>query len=293
MFLKNIKILESSPNRIAIAVEGFPLELVNSIRRTILSEVPVMAIEWVYVTRNDSALFNEMLSHKLGLLVIKSDKAIEKYLPPEECRADLECVEDPSCVDAFITKKPECFVRMVLKKENPAGAQEALLTVKVSDIESEDPDVYPVHGETQLTLLASGQSLDVEMYARLGRGKEHAKFIPAVLVLKYVPVIKYDSKSITEECLECIRKYNPELADTISKGSKSRIMWYDTGNTSLLRQCAERTCETGLKVEYDKNRLILVVESHGALDSRKIISLAIKELDKKVRVLQDEIGGVI
>ncbi|MEB3787047.1 MAG: DNA-directed RNA polymerase subunit D [Desulfurococcales archaeon] len=291
--MRNVKLLESSSNRIALAVEGFPLELVNSIRRAILSEVPVMAIEWVYITRNDSALFNEMLSHKLGLLVIKSDKAVEKYLPPEECRADLECGEDMACVDAFITRKPECFVRMVLRKENPADGEDALVTVKASDIESEDPDVYPVHGGTELTILASGQSLDVEMYARLGRGKEHAKFIPAVVVLKYTPVIKYDTKSISEECLECIRNYNSDLAETISKGSKSRIVWYDTGNTSLLKHCAERVCQTGLKVEYDKNRLILVVESHGALDPRKIISLAVDELDKKVKMLQEKLGGVV
>jgi len=291
--LRRIEILEEGFNRIALLIEGYPLELVNAVRRAILAEVPVMAIEWVYVTRNDSALFNEMLSHKLGLLVLKSNKAVEKYLPPEECRADIECGEDPACVDVFITKKPECFVRMVLKKSNPPEDGVSLLPVKASDIESEDPDVYPVHGDTELTILASGQSIDVEMFARLGRGKEHAKFIPAVVTLKYVPVIKYDSRRINDECIECLRNYNPSLAEKVSGKSRGEIVWKDSGNTSLLKHCAERVCGTGLKVEYDKNRLILVVESTGALDPRKIVELALEELDKKVENMYKELGGVV
>ncbi len=290
--MRRIEILEEGFNRIALLIEGYPLELVNAVRRAILAEVPVMAIEWVYVTRNDSALFNEMLSHKLGLLVLKSNKAVEKYLPPEECRADIECGEDPACVDVFITKKPECFVRMVLKKSNPPEDSVSLLPVKASDIESEDPDVYPVHGDTELTILASGQSIDVEMFARLGRGKEHAKFIPAVVALKYVPVIKYDSRRINDECIECLRNYNPSLAEKVSGKSRGEIVWKDPGNTSLLKHCAERVCGTGLKVEYDKNRLILVVESTGALDPRKIVELALGELDKKIENMYKELGGV-
>ena len=40
--------------------------LANAIRRSV-SEVPTLAIEEVEIFKNDSALYDEMLAHRLGL----------------------------------------------------------------------------------------------------------------------------------------------------------------------------------------------------------------------------------
>ena len=291
MLKEKIEILESSPRRLVLYIEGFPLEYVSALRRISLSEVPTMAIEWVNIYRNDSAMFNEVLAHRLGLLVLRSEEALERYKEPEECRADLECdVDDETCIDGFITRNSECFVRMILNVTHPENMEETRI-VRAVDIESEDPDVYPVHKMTEITHLTPGQSLEVEMFARLGRGKEHAKFIPGLAILKYVPVITYDSSKITDECIECISNYSKELAEKISEGSGT-IVWKDAGNTSLLRDCAARVCEaSGLKIEYTPERLILVIETHGGLTPTTIINQALKELDKKISRVLEELGG--
>ena len=54
-------------------VADIPISLANAIRRSAL-EIPVMAIDEVEIVKNDSALYDEVLAHRLGLIPIKTDK---------------------------------------------------------------------------------------------------------------------------------------------------------------------------------------------------------------------------
>ena len=50
----NIEILEKDEHTLTFLVEGISIEMTNAIRRIILSEIPVMAIDEVIILRNDS-----------------------------------------------------------------------------------------------------------------------------------------------------------------------------------------------------------------------------------------------
>ena len=50
------------------------INLANSIRRSVL-EIPTMAIDEVEIIKNDSALYDEVLAHRLGLIPIKTEKS--------------------------------------------------------------------------------------------------------------------------------------------------------------------------------------------------------------------------
>jgi DNA-directed RNA polymerase alpha subunit len=56
-----------------------PLSLANAVRRSVL-EIPTMAIDEVEISQNDSALFDEILAHRIGLIPIKTNKVSGKEI---------------------------------------------------------------------------------------------------------------------------------------------------------------------------------------------------------------------
>ena len=55
------------------------ISLANAIRRSVL-EIPIMAIDEVEIVKNDSALYDEVLAHRIGLIPIKTAKVSSKEI---------------------------------------------------------------------------------------------------------------------------------------------------------------------------------------------------------------------
>jgi len=51
--------------------------LANAIRRSV-NEIPTPAIETVEIHKNDSALYDEIIAHRIGLIPIKTDKIVKE-----------------------------------------------------------------------------------------------------------------------------------------------------------------------------------------------------------------------
>jgi DNA-directed RNA polymerase subunit D len=124
--------------------------LANAIRRSI-TEIPVLAIEEAEIYKNDSALYDEMIAHRLGLIPLKSEK---------------------------ITSKTK--VEFKLSKAGPC-------TVYSSDLEGLVP---VVHGKIPITTLEDGKKLELTATAIPGIGLEHAKYIPGIAYYHHVLSIK-------------------------------------------------------------------------------------------------------
>lgn len=62
-----------SPDRIEFDLIGLDVSIANALRRTLMAEVPTVAIESVYVWNNTSIVVDEVLSHRLGLVPLKVD----------------------------------------------------------------------------------------------------------------------------------------------------------------------------------------------------------------------------
>ena len=160
-----VKVLEESANSVTLQLEGIDRSYANAVRRFCLAEVPSMAIDDVVILENSSVLYDETLAHRLGMVPITTD--LEKYKLPEEC----DCGNPLGCHN--------CRVLFVLD----AKGKEKVTTVMSGDLVSEDREVRPVSESIPLVKLATGQSVKLEAYARLGRGKEHAKWQPCTVAV--------------------------------------------------------------------------------------------------------------
>lgn len=162
-----IEFIEKSDAKVNVHLQGVSRAYANAIRRMALSEVPCMAIDDVVILENSSVVYDELLAHRLGLIPLKTD--LSKYVLPEEC----DCNNPLGC--------PKCRVLLVLDAE----AKDKVKDVVSGDLRSEDESTVPISSFISIVKLAPSQKIKLEAYARLGRGKEHAKWQPAsISVLK-------------------------------------------------------------------------------------------------------------
>jgi len=159
------KMLEESGNSVTVQLEGIDRSYANAVRRFCISEVPSMAIDDVVILENSSVLYDEILAHRLGMVPIKTD--LERYVLPEKC----DCGSPLGC--------NKCRVLLVLD----ATGTEKVSTVHSGDLVSEDREIRPTSETIPLVKLARGQTVKLEAYARLGRGKEHAKWQPCTVAV--------------------------------------------------------------------------------------------------------------
>jgi len=158
-----IEILERNKESLKFSIEGIKPSFSNALRRIMAFEIPTMAIEWVDIKKNDSAMYDEILAHRLGLIPLTFDK--KAYKLPEEA----ENIDN--------VKESSLYCKLLLKKKGPC-------MVYSGDLKSEDESVKPVYPNIPIVQLFEGQELELIAYARLGYGKEHIKWQGAVVGYK-------------------------------------------------------------------------------------------------------------
>ncbi|MCJ7761810.1 DNA-directed RNA polymerase subunit D, partial [Candidatus Bathyarchaeota archaeon] len=68
-----ISTVKREGNTIRFMVSGVTPAFANALRRTVIAEVPTMAIDDVMILENTSVLFDEFLAHRLGLIPLTTD----------------------------------------------------------------------------------------------------------------------------------------------------------------------------------------------------------------------------
>jgi DNA-directed RNA polymerase subunit D len=127
------------------------VSLANAIRRSV-GEIDILAIDEVDIYKNDSALYDEIIAHRLGLVSLKNQK-----------------MKKGDVVEFKLKGKGEVDGKMILAGEMGAEI------------------IYP---ETPIVLLGEGQQLEIVARARAGKGINHAKFMPGLVYYKHLPKIK-------------------------------------------------------------------------------------------------------
>jgi DNA-directed RNA polymerase subunit D len=156
----DIKVLSREQDTLRFVLSDVSPAFANAIRRIILAEVPVMAIDDVMILENSSVMYDEILAHRLGLIPVTTDQT---YNLPEECT----CKSELGC--------EKCRASLSLEVE----ASDPVEVVYTSHLKPDNPEVKPVSDKIPIIKLAQGQKVKLEAYARLGRGRDHAKWQPA------------------------------------------------------------------------------------------------------------------
>jgi DNA-directed RNA polymerase subunit D len=163
----SVEVVEKSDQRIVVKFNNIPRQYVNSLRRLAISEVPTLAIDDVVILENSSVMHDEAVAHRLGLIPLRTD--LDRFVMPHDC----DCKSTLGC--------SKCRVLLVLDSE----ATDKTKVVTSGELVSEDEMVQPVSKDIPIIALAPNQKLKFEAYARLGTGKDHAKWQPtAAAVVK-------------------------------------------------------------------------------------------------------------
>ncbi|PIN98683.1 MAG: DNA-directed RNA polymerase subunit D [Candidatus Diapherotrites archaeon CG10_big_fil_rev_8_21_14_0_10_31_34] len=146
-----IKQIKKGDRKIKFQLKGTNPAFVNGIRRAIQTNVKSFAVDSINIYENTSVMFNEMLSHRMGMLPIQGDPK---------------------------TYKTKDKVTLMIEKEGPC-------TVYSKDVRSTDPKIEVVDKKIPILKLGKGQKLKAEMDAVVDSGKTHTKWISGVLSYNY------------------------------------------------------------------------------------------------------------
>jgi len=155
-----MQVISNTPEKLILRMDANEA-LANAIRRSI-SEVPTLAIDEVEIFKNDSALYDEVLAHRIGLVPLKTEKTHT----------------EKSSIDLKLSKKGPC-------------------TVYAKDLEGPAEIIY---NDIPLTILAEDQKLELIGTARIGLGINHAKHIPGLCFYRHFLEVK--SSADTDEIIE-------------------------------------------------------------------------------------------
>ena len=246
----NLKVLKKEEHELVAVIDKANPMMMNVVRRMILNEVPTLAVDEVTIKKNSSALYDEMLALRLGLLPLTTD------LKTYKLQADCKC-EGKGCA--------QCTVLLTLKAKGPG-------TVYASQVTSKDPDAKPVYGETPIVKLLQDQDVDVEMKAMLGQGKMHTKFSPGLAYYAGYPEIE-GKKSALKNLPKAVQDKLAEKGDNLEV--KNILSWTEAD---------EETCEKHeIAVKHSEERFIFTIESWGQLKPKEILVKATDMFDAKLK----------
>ncbi len=263
----DIKVLEPMENRMKLLISDATPETVNALRRTLMADVPKMAIESVDFHlgpisdeegneyESVTPLFDEVVAHRLGMIPIPTDLSLFNFR--EECSCGGE-----GC--------PNCTIMYSLNKKGPCQ-------VYSGDLEPLGSKEFRIKDELiPIIKLGEGQAILVYASAELGTAREHAKWqVTNGVGYKYYPSVEIDYDRC-DNGGSCLRICPHNVFEKID----GKVKVVDIEACDLCGSCAE-VCETdAITLNSVDTKFIFEFETDGSLS-------AVTTLDKALEILVD------
>lgn len=272
-----ITVRKLEENYCEFTLEGVTPAVANTLRRTILADVPTLAIDEVVIVENSSVLFDETLAHRLALIPLMVDEDAYEAL--------LQCYEEGrggDCIASFSleleAERPTVVYSGHIKFEGFTSELASLAKVVVK----------PVSNLIPIVKLAPGQKVALVANARMGIGREHAKWKPvSVAAYKCYPKIQVLKKEVCEEdCRKCVEACPRGVLN--AEGGELKVVAERIEECNTCRAC-EEACPGVIKVSWDNSRFIFKVEGIGVLPVSKIVEVAMRRVVWRMDKLLSEV----
>lgn len=272
-----IDILEMTPTKAELVISDTNPMFVNALRRTIVSDVPKMAIDNVEfhlgpimdeggtAYESISPLFDEILAHRLSLVPVPTD--LDSFISRSKCSCNGE-----GC--------PSCTVMYSLNKKGPC-------TVYSGDLEPIGSEKFRVKDDLiPIVKLADDQALLIYATAELGTGSQHSRWQAAIGAgYRYYGKIEIDH-SKCDVGMSCV---NVCPRGVLAKEDKKIVVRHPE-NCTLCNACTE-VCDTGvIKVSGDPSKIIFRFETDGSLTAKEVLIKGLKILEERFEILREQIG---
>ena len=291
-----VTIIEESDDKIKILLADTDRALVNSIRRSLVSDTPKMAIETVrfemgtieqedQVWETTGPLPDEVIAQRLAMIPIPTRH--EEFHFQHECPNCAELVEeDRGC--------PMCTMIYTCKA---FGSKEGtMVTAKdlnyLGDSSLEIPELYK---SIAITKLFNGQMIEFYATAIMGRGRDHAKWSPACGVAfesRKVGIINNKTKAKI--------LWDLKLGITAKDFSDGKLEDYFKVEElkSQLHHVGEGTEESrdfkdAITLEDIPGEFVLSFETDGSMTPRTAFNMAVKELAGKFNIIEQDTKAVL
>ena len=299
--LPRIKILSKSDEKIEFILSETNTAVANSLRRILLAEVPTLAIEDVEIEENSTALFDELIVHRLGFIPLKCDlSTLGTFKFPNQC----DCEEGQD----VCTK---CRVVFTLDVGLSATSR-SKLSVTSSDLKSSNLKVEPITFISQdernmakeqgilICKIGPGQRLKLRCVAKKGIGKVHAKWQPvATAVFQHEPSVELNRvrlSQLNEEQKTKLVKCCPTKVFTMDKTTQQ--VKVEPGDHLKCVMCDEcllfsdsvKTVQSDapvVEIGRVPQRFYFTVETTGALKPEDIVLSGIRVLQQKLREVSE------
>lgn len=281
-----IQITNLTEEAIEFDLVGVDAAIANALRRILLSEVPTVAIEHVWIAINTSIIQDEVLAHRIGLIPIKVDpKKLDYVVNDEETDRDTIVFHfDVECLPEIETK-PNSQQGYV----NETAYSSSLTWLPQGNQSEVFPEgVKPVHDDIVIAKLKPGQRIEFEAHCRKGVAKDHTKYSPvATASYRLLPEIVLTQKITGEKAIELKNKCPMQVFDIEDLGGVSTAVVARPRDCTMCRECI-RTEDWAEKVQLKRkaDHFLFSVETAGSLAPEFIVRDAISILkDKSVKFL--------
>ncbi|MFX0002615.1 MAG: DNA-directed RNA polymerase subunit D [Candidatus Hodarchaeota archaeon] len=272
----SLEILENTKHNLKFVVEGISIEMANAIRRIIISEIPVMAVDEVIILKNDSPLYDEIIAHRLAMIPLTTD--LKTYKLPRDC----EC-SGYGC--------PLCQVSLTCEVTNTTNTP---IEIYSRDLNSNDPKIVPVVPNIPIVKIDKNDKVIIEAYAVLGKAREHVKWqAVSNIFYRFYPQIDFDNSKCAKCPDKCIvsRMCPEELYDFSNK--KTPILVEDYWKTCTLCNSCENNCpEKAIGVSWKEDNYIFSIESDGVLAFDTIVKKTFEIFLEKIDEFVEKLGEI-